>query len=169
MSKGSYPGGIRVIGVQEDAANVVGLRQAEVCPGFALIGTFVNAGACIGRAAGIDFSRAYPDGAGFPVHCDVSNRHDHFLFKQRRERKAVVFRFPEPPGGISDVKMGGVFLPNVNIGHAPAHHGWAHIAKFNSIGDGSVPKRLPLGITLDTGLGKSKFPGQLRLPGVRVG
>lgn len=51
--------------------------------------------------------------------------------------------------------MGGVFFLNVNIGYVFVYYGWAYIVKFNSIGDGSVLKRLLLGIILDMGLGGS--------------
>lgn len=81
MFKGSYLGGIWVIGVQEDVANVVGFWQAEVCLGFVFIGIFVNVGVCIGRVVGIDFFCVYLDGVGFLVYCDVFNCYDYFFFK----------------------------------------------------------------------------------------
>ena len=81
VPQGGDPGGLRVVGMQHDAANVVAFGQAKVLPGLAAIGAFINAGPGIRRAAGVVLARADPDDILAPVDGDVPDGHHHFLVK----------------------------------------------------------------------------------------
>jgi len=136
-----------------------------VLPVFAPIGTFVNAGAGVGRAAGVDLSGAHPDGAAGPVHRDIPDGHHCFLIEERLEGQTIVLCFPEAARGVGNKEVGRILFPNINIGYPAAHDGRPYIAEWNFIENGLPPQVLPCLVAFHPIFRRSRGGKILRLQG----
>ena len=90
---GGDPGRVGVRRVEADAADVVAVVEPEVRPRLAAVGALVDAGAGVGRAAGVALARPGPDRRAValgvaPVHGDVAHRHAGLLVEERLEAGA---------------------------------------------------------------------------------
>src|SRR5438552_1657495 len=106
MSQYSNPGDIGICGVQLYLPYVLGFGQAHVFPMPSIVIGLVNANTCIGGAAAVHFTCAYPDGPVFrsflrPVNGNVAKEENVEAIHDRCKALAIVGSVPKAAGSIS--------------------------------------------------------------------
>src|SRR5262249_6499516 len=128
---------VRILRVDDDAADVVRVAQAHVRPGLAGVGGLVDAVAPGDGVARVALAGADPD------HVRVRRRHRHVAHAEgalpvedRDPGVAVVGRLPQAAGRRGDVHDLRVALDDGDVHDAAAHVGRADVADRQAVDEG---------------------------------
>ena len=125
---------VRVLRVDHDARDALGIGQADVRPGVATVGGLVDAVADRHGVARPRFARAHPHDLRIGrVDRDRADRLHRLLVEHRLERRAAVGRLPDAAARGADVQQRlAVDVAASDGGDAAAHRGRADVARAES-------------------------------------
>ena len=127
---------VRILRVDDDAADALGFLQPDVLERLAGVGRLVDAGAERRALAVVRLAGADVDDVGVGRRDrDVADRRDRVLVEDRRPGRAVVGRLPDAAGREADVDDRRVALDDRDVVDAAAHVGRADRAPDEGLED----------------------------------
>ena len=165
LALGGDVGDVGVGGMQDDAADALGLVEPQVMPGAAGVERAVDAVADRSAVARVAFAGAHPDDVRVaPEDRDGADRRHRLVVEDRLEGQAAVGRLPDAAGRAPDVDHLGVRFHRRDGDDAAAHRRRSDRARLHPRQQGGIDGRgLPaLGPVRRLGV---RFLGRRRLAG----